>query len=87
MRRNLLFLLLGVLLSFGMSAHDTDAMLFGDVKSKTTGEHLPYATIKVKGTQLVTHCDGSGHFNCPTCPLASKLWWQALWAIKLKSLL
>lgn len=72
MMRNLLFLLLSVLLSFGMSAHDTDAMLLGDVKSKTTGEHLPYATIKVKGTRLVTHCDGSGHFKLTDLPLGKQ---------------
>lgn len=47
----------------------TDAMLFGDVKSKTTGEHLPYATIKVKGTRLVTHCDASGHFKMEDLPI------------------
>lgn len=25
-----------------LMAEETDAMLFGDVKSKTTGKHLPY---------------------------------------------
>ncbi len=64
--------MIGILLSFNAFAIDTDAMLFGDVKSKTTGEHLPYATIKVKGTTLITHCDASGHFKLEDLPLGTQ---------------
>lgn len=32
----------------------TDAMLFGDVKNKNTGGHIPFVTITVKGTNLGT---------------------------------
>jgi outer membrane receptor for ferrienterochelin and colicins len=46
----------------------TDAMLFGDVKSKTNGEHIPYANILVKGTYLGTAADGSGHFKLANLP-------------------
>lgn len=46
----------------------TDAMLFGHVKSKETQEHIPYATIFVKGTKLGTAADGTGHFKLPHLP-------------------
>lgn len=53
-------------------AKDTDAMLFGDVKSKVTGEHIPYCTIIVKGTNLKTVADGSGHFQLTNLPLGQQ---------------
>ncbi len=54
----------------GVNAQEkTDAMLFGDVKSKTTGEHIPYANIVVKGTNLGTAADGTGHFKLAHLPL------------------
>lgn len=46
----------------------TDAMLFGDVKSKETNTHIPYSTIFVKGTNLGTIADSSGHFILPHLP-------------------
>lgn len=51
-----------------LMAQETDAMLFGDVKSKTTGKHLPYVQIQVKGTKLITNCDKSGHFQLANLP-------------------
>lgn len=53
----------------GMAAEKTDAMLFGDVKSKVSGEHISYANITVKGTYLGTAADGSGHFKLANLPL------------------
>lgn len=53
-------------------AQKTDAMLFGDVKSKVTGEHLPYALITVEGTQLQTTADASGHFKLPDLPVGKQ---------------
>ena len=44
-------------------AQNTDAMLFGDVKAKEGGKHLPHAVIRVKGTNLKTQCDATGHFK------------------------
>lgn len=55
--------------SIGAMAQHTDAMLFGDVKSKETGQHLPYASIRVKGTKIITHCDATGHFSLNDLPL------------------
>lgn len=54
-------------------AQGTDAMLFGDVKAKETGEHLPYAMISVKGTTLKTKCDASGHFKMSDLPLGKQI--------------
>lgn len=61
-------------LFFGLQlkAQSTDAMLFGDVKSAVTGEHIPYATITVKGTNLVTRTDISGHFKMANLPLGKQ---------------
>ncbi len=47
----------------------TDAMLFGDVKSAKTKEHIPYVTIIVKGTQLGTMTDGTGHYMLANLPV------------------
>ncbi len=65
-------------------AQGTDAMLFGDVKAKETGEHLPYAMISVKGTTLKTKCDASGHFKMSDLPLGSKLLLLILMVFKSK---
>ena len=62
----------GMLCVIGAMAQGTDAMLFGDVKSKVTGDHLPYAIIKVKGTRLVTQCDATGHFKLGDLPLGKQ---------------
>ena len=51
----------------------TDAMLFGDVKDKTTGEHIPYAIIQVKGTGLGTVSDVSGHYKLADLPLGKQV--------------
>lgn len=51
----------------------TDAMLFGDVKSLKSKEHLPYATISVKGTNIGTVADGTGHFKLPHLPLGKNI--------------
>jgi outer membrane receptor for ferrienterochelin and colicins len=60
----------GLLLFFQLFSHGkTDAMLFGDVKSAKTKEHIPYATISVKGQTIGTMADGTGHFKLPHLPL------------------
>lgn len=47
-------------------------MLFGDVKDRATGEHLPNAMITVKGTNLRTVCDVSGHFQITHLPVGKQ---------------
>lgn len=58
-----------VLCSVAMIAQGTDAMLFGDVKSKSTGLHIPFARIQIKGTKIVTRADKTGHFQLADLPL------------------
>lgn len=45
----------------------TDAMLFGDVKSGK--EHIPFATITLKGTTIGTAADATGHFKMTNLPV------------------
>ena len=47
-RIGLILLALCAISAWSVSAQDTDANVFGDVKSN--GEHIPYANILVKGT-------------------------------------
>ncbi len=47
----------------------SDAMLFGDVKSTSDSEHIPYAYIFIKETKFMTMADGSGHFKLPNVPV------------------
>lgn len=57
----------------GLNANDnknepkTDAMLFGDVKSGN--EHIPFATITIKGTTIGTAADATGHFKMTNLPV------------------
>jgi len=69
--KNWLFVLL-MFSSVGLlAAEKTDAMLFGDVKSQVTGEHIPYANIVVKGTNLGTAADGTGHYKLAHLPVGN----------------
>lgn len=68
--KNILLTILSLFVAVSMfSQAGTDAMLFGDVKSSSTGEHLPYVTISVKGTTMGTVSDGSGHFKIGNLPI------------------
>uniref|UniRef100_UPI0032175E87 TonB-dependent receptor n=1 Tax=uncultured Draconibacterium sp. TaxID=1573823 RepID=UPI0032175E87 len=49
---------------------ETDAMLFGDVKSG--GEHIPFATITIKGTTIGAAADATGHFKMAHLPLGKQ---------------
>jgi len=49
---------------------ETDAMLFGDVKSG--GDHIPFATITIKGTTIGTAADASGHFKMTNLPVGKQ---------------
>ncbi len=63
-------LILGLFLILQVQSQEkTDAMLFGDVKSVTSKEHIPYVTITVKGTRLGTTSDGTGHYKLANLPL------------------
>lgn len=50
----------------------TDANVFGHVVDATTGEHLPFVNVLIKGSRIGTITDASGHYmltNLPEGPL------------------
>lgn len=67
----LVLLLFNILLSFSQSPK-TDAMLFGDIKDKGTKEHIPFATITIKGSKLGTVTDVTGHFKIANLPIGKQ---------------
>lgn len=73
MKRNslLCIALLCVVQLFSQSTK-TDAMLFGHVVDKETQKHLPYVTITVKNTNLVTAADATGHFKLAHLPIGKQ---------------
>lgn len=68
--KKIIITLLGLLFAGQVKSQEkTDAMLFGDVKSAKTHEHLPYSTISVKGLNIGTTADGSGHYKLANLPV------------------
>lgn len=62
-------LLLCLILSIPLVGKEkTDVMIFGHVVSVTTNDHIPYATIQIKGTKYGTIADGTGHFKLVNIP-------------------
>lgn len=51
----------------------TDANIFGHVLISETGEHLPYATVIVKGTTYGCVADGTGHYNINNLPVGDHI--------------
>lgn len=47
----------------------TDANIFGHVLEKKTKEHLPYVTVRLKGTTTGTTTDASGHYFLKNLPI------------------
>lgn len=46
----------------------SDANIVGHVIDKSTGEHMPYVTIFIKGTTIATLTDATGHFFFKNLP-------------------
>ena len=46
----------------------TDAHIVGHVVDKSTGEHLPYITIRLLKTSIGTSTDATGHVSMRTVP-------------------
>lgn len=68
--KQIIILILGLILTGQVKSQEkTDAMLFGDVKSAKTQEHIPYSTILVKGTNIGTTTDGTGHYKLANLPV------------------
>ena len=68
MKQRISFLLLALIAAFslGVSAQNTDANVFGDVKSD--GEHIPFASVLVKGTNRGISTDETGHYMLINLP-------------------
>lgn len=49
-------------------APKTDSHLTGHVLDSKTGEHIPYATLEIKGTTISTISDATGHFLLKNLP-------------------
>ena len=73
MKKTLTLILFSLVCAISVFAQKTDAMLFGDVKSKETGKHIAHATIRVKGTNLMTKCDNTGHFKLSDIPVGKQI--------------
>ena len=50
----------------------TDAHLVGHVLDEKTGEHLPYVNIQLKGTDIGTVTDESGHYFLKNLPVGKQ---------------
>ncbi len=46
----------------------TDANIYGHIIDLTTGEHIPYATVAIKGTTIGCAADGTGHYKINNIP-------------------
>ncbi len=50
---------------------NTDANIHGHVLDKTTGEHLPYVSVRLEGTTIGVSTDASGHYYMKNIPEGS----------------
>ncbi|MBQ2520154.1 MAG: TonB-dependent receptor, partial [Paludibacteraceae bacterium] len=50
-----------------------DAHLVGHVLDEKTGEHLPYVNVQIKGTNIGTVTDESGHYFLKDLPLGRQI--------------
>ncbi|MBO7185900.1 MAG: TonB-dependent receptor [Alistipes sp.] len=48
---------------------NSDSNIFGHVLDKNSGEHIPYATVAIKGTTIGCAANSSGHYNLNNLPL------------------
>lgn len=72
--RRYLSLFIGIILCAGMWAEEaTDAHLVGHVIDEKTGEHLPYVNIQLKGTNIGTVTDESGHYFLKNLPVGKQI--------------
>lgn len=64
--KKLLLLLLIILINLPIMAQNNDAVIVGHVMAN--GEHLPYVNIYVKGTNIGTTTDATGHYTLSNVP-------------------
>lgn len=73
MKRYIIALLAVLATQFNIQAEDldtkrTNANISGHVVEKLTGEHLPYATIRLKDTNIGITTDDTGHYELDNLP-------------------
>lgn len=69
----LLVCLLFLLSNYSINAQEQyDAHLVGHVVDEKTGEHLPYVTIQIKGTDIGTITDETGHYFLKNLPIGKQ---------------
>ena len=61
-------LLLNIVASYAQT-RNSDAHITGHVIDKSNGEHIPFATIAVKGTTIGVSTDATGHFLLKNMPV------------------
>ena len=67
--KNLFSALAAVLcMTLSAQAQDTDAHIYGHVIDKTTGEHLPYIVVMLKGTTIGVSTENTGHYTMRNVP-------------------
>lgn len=51
----------------------SDANIYGHIKDKTTGEHLSYINVYIKGTTIGTATDATGHYFLKNLPTGTQM--------------
>lgn len=69
MRKIILSLFVNMIVICAFAQKTTDANVNGHVVNKTTGEHIPYGAITIKGTAIGTTADATGHYHLKNLPV------------------
>ena len=51
----------------------SDANIFGHILDASTGEHIPYATVAIKGTTIGCAADATGHYKLNHLPVGEHI--------------
>lgn len=68
MKRFFSALVAALCMMLSAQAQDTDAHIYGHVIDKTTGEHLPYIVVMLKGTTIGVSTENTGHYMMRNVP-------------------
>lgn len=75
--KQLIILMLGLILTLQVKSQEkvdkVDIMLFGDIKSAKTREHIPYSTVSIKGTNIGTTADDNGRYKFANLPMGKHI--------------
>ena len=72
--KTIFFTILFAASTLAVQAHrTTDANIHGHVLDKKTQEHIPHATIKVKGMTVGAVADATGHYRINNLPVGAPI--------------